>query len=129
MCTQPNISFFCRLQLNLYTYSKMREAAQRQAALAYYSNRSPPPRFRPSMIIASVIITGVLVIGIIMTIVAYLPGYSAIGVDTLRIVSPIIFAIGALLLICLIFLVCIRSSKERKLFEKNLHEISTASRM
>ena len=106
----------------------MREAARRQAALAYYSNRSPPPRFRPGIIIAAVIITGILVIGIIMTIVAYLPGYAAIGVEALRIASPIIFALGALMLIGLIFLVCIRSSRERQLFEKNLHEISTASR-
>ena len=106
----------------------MKEEARRQAALAYYSNRSPPPRFRPGIIIAAVLITGVLIIGIIMTIVAYLPGYSAEGVDTLRIVSPIIFAIGALMLIALIVIVCLRSAKERELFQQSLHEISTASR-
>lgn len=106
----------------------MRAEARRQAALAYYTQRSPPPKFRPGIIIATVIIAGILVIGIIMTIVAYLPGYSAEGVDKLRIVSPIIFALGAALLIGLIVLVCMRSSAERRMFEKSLHEISTASR-
>lgn len=88
--------------------------------------QSPAPKFHPFIIIAVVLTVGIVIVGLVMTVIAYWPGYSAIGFNALRIVGPVILGVGGLALICTISVVVMRNKYQREEWQQKMldHERS-----
>ena len=82
--------------------------------MAHMHMRSQPPHFRPIMIIVVVLSLGLLIIGISLTVISYWPGHSAVGSDPLKIIGPILVAVGGIAFILGMVDICRRMSKDQK---------------
>jgi len=63
---------------------------------------------------------GMIFIGATMSLIAHWPGSTQIGENPLKVVGPLILAVGIIGVIVGIVLVCILNSRERKRFQKQM---------
>ena len=75
---------------------------------------SPPPRFRPFMIILMVLFIGLAFIGLVMTIIAVWPGYTPVGGNPLKIAGPILLGVGGAGFIAGIINICYNNDKQKQ---------------
>ena len=93
--------------------------------VARMQRRSMPPRCNPFAILLIVISVGMMFIGITMTIISHWPGATQIGEDPLKIAGPVLFGVGALLVIFSVFLIYFLNQRERRRWDENLAKLVT----
>ncbi len=84
------------------------------SSMMHRRGHSPPPRFRPYMIILMVLFIGLTFIGLVMTIIAVWPGYTPVGGNPLKIAGPILLGVGGAGFIMGIINICYNNDLQKK---------------
>ena len=69
-----------------------------------------------------VLALGMMFIGLTMTIIAHWPGSTSIGENPLRIAGPILLAVGGVLFLLGVILICCLNEREKRRWERMMHK-------
>ena len=83
-------------------------------------------RLRPIIIFLTALALAFTVLGLTLTIIGTRPGYSPYGGNPLKIIGPIMLALGILLLIGVIVEWCVRAQRERDAKESSFADMTSS---
>jgi type VI protein secretion system component VasK len=76
--------------------------------------------------LVQVLALGMVFIGLTMTIIAHWPGSTSIGENPLKIAGPILLAVGGVLFIVGVILICCLNRRERRRWERMIMKFAAS---